>query len=353
MTSLLNFKPRAAFAADAAAIETLAPPVEQGQFADRATLGEFLRNHRESRKTTLQQVAHDTKIPSKHLSALERGDIRHWPRGIYRRAMVRAYARAVGLDPQEMVAEFLKVFPEADHMDGELATPAQQRGSHKPPLRVVHPLAAARELSGDPVHTSTPAAEAGLAPSTKTRAAIAIVAVLGVLLAALAWYAVSGAQIAEPVAQASAQERPGGVRAELAGRSVAPPAAVGTDVARTGAALPDSAVATATQNPGSAADVRQAAPEGVTTADDEASATRPVTATSSGLVITSNPAGARVTVDGIGWGETPVTIRHLPAGSKVVRITKDGYQATQRTVDLAAADASRSLRVTLQPQAIQ
>ena len=39
------------------------------------------------------------------------------------------------------------------------------------------------------------------------------------------------------------------------------------------------------------------------------------------MMVMSTPTGARVTVDGIGWGETPVTIRHLPPGQKVVRLT--------------------------------
>lgn len=52
------------------------------------------------------------------------------------------------------------------------------------------------------------------------------------------------------------------------------------------------------------------------------------------LVITSNPDGARVTVDGIGWGPTPVTIRHLPEGVKRIRVTHDGYAGAERQVEV-------------------
>jgi hypothetical protein len=52
------------------------------------------------------------------------------------------------------------------------------------------------------------------------------------------------------------------------------------------------------------------------------------------LVVATEPAGARVTVDGIGWGVTPVTIRHLPPGSKRIRVSKDGYAATERVVSV-------------------
>ena len=40
------------------------------------------------------------------------------------------------------------------------------------------------------------------------------------------------------------------------------------------------------------------------------------------LVVTSQPPGARVTVDGIGWGSAPVSIRFLPAGSKRIRVIR-------------------------------
>jgi hypothetical protein len=52
------------------------------------------------------------------------------------------------------------------------------------------------------------------------------------------------------------------------------------------------------------------------------------------LVVKTQPAGARVTVDGIGWGSAPVTIRYLPAGSIRVRVSKEGYQSEEREVRL-------------------
>ena len=63
------------------------------------------------------------------------------------------------------------------------------------------------------------------------------------------------------------------------------------------------------------------------------------------LVITSKPEGARVTVDGIGWGPTPVTIRHLPEGVKRIRVTYDGYAGAER---LVAVQPDRVNRVSVQ-----
>jgi hypothetical protein len=52
------------------------------------------------------------------------------------------------------------------------------------------------------------------------------------------------------------------------------------------------------------------------------------------LIVSVQPEGARVTVNGIGWGTAPVTIRYLPAGPKRIRVTKDGYATEERVVRL-------------------
>ena len=54
------------------------------------------------------------------------------------------------------------------------------------------------------------------------------------------------------------------------------------------------------------------------------------------LVVRTEPSGAQVTVNGIGWGVSPVTIRHLPPGEKHIRATKEGFAATERVLALDA-----------------
>lgn len=77
-----------------------------------AHFGARLRQHREQQELSLATVADRTKIKLSLLEALERGDISHWPPGIYRRAYVRAYANAIGLDPDTVAREFLEAYPE-------------------------------------------------------------------------------------------------------------------------------------------------------------------------------------------------------------------------------------------------
>lgn len=77
-----------------------------------SSLGARLRAHRERQQITLDAITAETKIKLFMLEGLERDDVSSWPEGIYRRAYVRAYARAVGLDPQDLVREFLEVHPD-------------------------------------------------------------------------------------------------------------------------------------------------------------------------------------------------------------------------------------------------
>ena len=76
------------------------------------TLGMRLRQQRESRELSLAAIADDTKIKQSLLDALERDNVRHWPTGLFRRAYVKSYAKAIGLDPAAVFAEFDALYPD-------------------------------------------------------------------------------------------------------------------------------------------------------------------------------------------------------------------------------------------------
>lgn len=69
--------------------------------------GTQLKQARENRGISLRQIATSTKISVVALEALERGDFSRLPGGIFSRAFVRSYALEVGLNPDEVVAQFL------------------------------------------------------------------------------------------------------------------------------------------------------------------------------------------------------------------------------------------------------
>lgn len=75
------------------------------------SFGARLRHHREQKGVSLRTIANQTKIQLSLLEGLERDDITHWPAGIFRRAYVRDYANAIGLDPDLVVREFVERFP--------------------------------------------------------------------------------------------------------------------------------------------------------------------------------------------------------------------------------------------------
>jgi transcriptional regulator with XRE-family HTH domain len=79
---------------------------------ERDTFGPRLRDERIRQGITLEAIARATKIKQSLLAALERNDVSQWPVGIFRRAFLREYAAAIGLPPEPLVAEFVRLFPE-------------------------------------------------------------------------------------------------------------------------------------------------------------------------------------------------------------------------------------------------
>lgn len=90
--------------------------------------GARLRQHREQQNVSLTTVADRTKIKASLLEALERDDISHWPPGIFRRAYIRAYAGAIGLDPDVVIRQFLEVYPEPVEIVEAAPPPSGLRG---------------------------------------------------------------------------------------------------------------------------------------------------------------------------------------------------------------------------------
>ena len=70
-------------------------------------------------------------------------------------------------------------------------------------------------------------------------------------------------------------------------------------------------------------------------AADPTQAAVPVPAESvTALVVKTEPEGARVTVNGIGWGASPATIQYLEPGQKRIRVSKEGYVAVERVLQV-------------------
>ncbi len=70
--------------------------------------GKRLRREREMRGISLDEIAASTKIGTRLLRALEDEQFDLLPGGIFNKSYVRAYARHVGLDEEQAVADYLK-----------------------------------------------------------------------------------------------------------------------------------------------------------------------------------------------------------------------------------------------------
>jgi cytoskeletal protein RodZ len=301
-------------------------PTEQHQTTG---LGQLLKSARERKGLTLEQVARETRIPRSHLEALEHDNLSAAPGGFYRRAEIRTYARAVNLDPNLAIAQLehkleiaaqrpAKPPPSAD----QTRSPARHRllmifgalaaatvigltiGGRVPGFRQPD-QASARPDSGSP-NTPPPidAKPSDDGVGIADRAAADRV------------FPEDHPSVDTPVVDTPAVDGP-----------AVEPASSEVDLAPPPAAAPALAVAT---EPAPAA-IPVARPDAVA----PATPTPPVPAIAvPGIVVATEPPGARVTVNGIGWGTTPVTIRYLPAGEKRIRVSKEGYAAEERTVNV-------------------
>ena len=291
---------------------------------ERTAFAEFLKNARERRRLTLEQVADETKIATHHLEALEGGNIHSMPPGMYRRAMLRAYAESVGLDPQAALEAFEQTF------EGKPPSTEATAGRGSAAVATIDPPQAQKAVKSAPPRP--PSARAG----GVGRRALAAVGALAAAVALLLWFGREPEPESPAVQQAPATpvqrlpERLGGVpsRAAAAPRTTAPP--------------PQPDRTTSTQSPSESAPIAVSySPASERPTDSAADAgVGP-------LVVQSTPDGARVTVNGIGWGVTPLTIRNLPAGAKRLRLSKDGFVSQERTIVLEPTGQPTRTRVTL------
>src|SRR5688572_24978595 len=105
------------------------------------SFGARMRHERERRKISIASIAENTKILGALLEGLEHDDVSRWPTGFYRRAFMRAYANAIGVDAEAALKEFLEQYPEPEDAAPPTAPSAtvQHPATANPALRVQTP----------------------------------------------------------------------------------------------------------------------------------------------------------------------------------------------------------------------
>ena len=71
------------------------------------SFGARLKREREQRKITLDEIAVSTKIGTRFLAAIEEDRFDQLPGGIFNKGFVRAYARHLGMDENQAIADFV------------------------------------------------------------------------------------------------------------------------------------------------------------------------------------------------------------------------------------------------------
>ena len=71
------------------------------------SFGARLKKEREQRKITLDEIAASTKVGTRFLRALEEERFDQLPGGIFNKGFVRAYARHLGIDEEQAIADYV------------------------------------------------------------------------------------------------------------------------------------------------------------------------------------------------------------------------------------------------------
>lgn len=137
------------------------------------SLGQALREQREARNISIEEIASATKIVSRYLEALEADRLDQMPGGFFIRGIIRTYAKSVGLDPEEVLNRYKaaglleaaaperKIFP-------RLAPTAAPRPE---PAEIAPPIAApvvSRAVAAEPAPAIESAAEPESPPDLET-----------------------------------------------------------------------------------------------------------------------------------------------------------------------------------------
>jgi cytoskeleton protein RodZ len=104
------------------------------------SFGERLRREREMRGITLDEIAESTKISRRHLESLEKEDFDSLPGGIFNRGFVRAYARYLGIDEEQAVADYAAAASEPAEPEGKFPVAVPEPDPELNPRRSALPL---------------------------------------------------------------------------------------------------------------------------------------------------------------------------------------------------------------------
>jgi cytoskeletal protein RodZ len=84
-----------------------------------SSLGAYLKSYREKKGISLQKIQEDTKIRMKYLEAIEEDRLEILPGEVYTRGFLKAYAAAVGLTEDDVIARYENLIRSHGNLEAE------------------------------------------------------------------------------------------------------------------------------------------------------------------------------------------------------------------------------------------
>ena len=146
-----------------------------------ASLGQALREEREARNISIEEIASATKIVPRYLEALEADRLDQMPGGFFIRGIIRTYAKSVGLDPEEVLNRYKaaglleaaaperKIFPRFAPMAAPRPEPAETVTPVVPaePAPAIEPAPAAEPEAPPDIEKASPTVHFEEAPKPR------------------------------------------------------------------------------------------------------------------------------------------------------------------------------------------
>jgi len=138
-----------------------------------ASLGQTLREEREARHISIEEIAASTKIVPRYLEALEDDRLDLMPGGFFVKGIIRTYAQAIGLDSEEVLGRYKAagLLGELGHKRNVFQRPAPGPAPPLPPPPApappVEPVPASSPI---PPPSAAPAPEATLSAPAEASA---------------------------------------------------------------------------------------------------------------------------------------------------------------------------------------
>ncbi len=99
--------------------------------ARTASIGTFLRRTREAQSMSIGEIARATRIPVVAIERMEADHFDDLPGEVFTRGFLKAYAKAVGLSPDEVLAKYTAARRVVSVEPLPMATPVTRSGSRR------------------------------------------------------------------------------------------------------------------------------------------------------------------------------------------------------------------------------